>query len=238
MRNKKVSLYTCLFICLISILSTAVVVGSPTMRQVVAYVNYGINIVVDGEVKEMKDVNGNRVYPITFDGSTYVPIRGIGQLVDLGIDWDNETSSVIVDTKTKKCGIIKGTEINTDYSYVLSEEERVLSLSETEIYTFDNGIYCKSLSNEGIQYSDYIGLSIPSTVKNISFTCYSDGVNSINVFNQQGKVLKTFHVNSNILTDFSFDIDSTKNTEIHIVSLAQDENVNNNGVKVFDIYGR
>ena len=101
MRNKKVSLKTCLILCIICVLSTATVFGSSTMRQIVAYLNFGLNIVVDGEVKELYDANGNRVYPISYSGSTYVPIRGIGEIFNAEVEWDSKTGSVIVNTKNK-----------------------------------------------------------------------------------------------------------------------------------------
>lgn len=237
LKNKKVSLRACLLMCLICIVLTGVVSATPTMKQIVAYLNYGLNIVIDGETKELYNSNGDKIYPITFDGATYVPVRSISELLGVSVDWDGNTNSVLLNTKVEKVNIIQGIEKATDYSYVLGDGQKVVNVSETEVYNFNSGIYCKSLLNEDIKYSEYIGLSIPNGVKNISFVGYSDCSNSINVFNQQGKLIKTFYINPKTITNYNFDIDSSKNTQIYIVGLCQDENATEKYIKIFDIVG-
>ena len=161
LKNKKVSLRACLLMCLICIVLTGVVSATPTMKQIVAYLNYGLNIVIDGETKELYNSNGDKIYPITFDGATYVPVRSISELLGVSVDWDGNTNSVLLNTKVEKVNIIQGIEKATDYSYVLGDGQKVGNVSETEVYNFNSGIYCKSLLNEDIKYSEYI-VSIPT----------------------------------------------------------------------------
>lgn len=237
LKNKKVSIRTCIILCIICIICSVVISASPTTKQIVAYLNFALNIEVDGEIKEMTDVNGNRVYPITFDGTTYVPVRGLGQLMGANIGWNNETSTVIVKTKLSDKSLITGNEQNTEYSNILDTTQRNLTISEN-VFAFDNGLHCKSVLNEDIKYTKYIGLNVPIGVTSINFKAYSVHSSSINIFNQQGKLLKTFYINPNVLTDCNFEIDSTKNTEIYIVSVCQTENVSESSVNVYNVYGR
>lgn len=237
MKKKKVSLCTCILLCVICIISSAVITASPTTKQIVAYLNYGLNIEVDGEIKQMTDAGGNRVYPITFDGTTYVPVRGLGQLMGANIGWNNDTNTVVVKTKISDKSLITGNELNTEYSNILESSQRTLAISDN-VYTFDNGLYCKSVLNEDIKYTNYIGLSVPIGTTGINFNAYSEHSSSINVFNQQGKLLKTFYINPNVLTDCSFEVDSTKNTEIYIVTVCQTENVSSSSVNIYNVYGR
>lgn len=51
--------------------------------------NESINIMHNGEEFMCYDVNKNRVYPILREGTTYLPIRGIGELFGKKVFWDN-----------------------------------------------------------------------------------------------------------------------------------------------------
>lgn len=55
-----------------------------------------VNVYVDNELVNLTDVNGNAVYPILQDGTTYVPIRAISQLLGYEIDWDGDNRNVFI----------------------------------------------------------------------------------------------------------------------------------------------
>ena len=50
-------------------------------------------IVVDGVVRKFADVNGNTVYPVLYQGSTYLPVRAIGELMGKKVQWDGTTQT-------------------------------------------------------------------------------------------------------------------------------------------------
>jgi hypothetical protein len=58
-----------------------------------------ISIIFRGEERELKDAAGNRVYPILYEGTTYVPLRGISQLYGEPVSWDGDARSAIIGTK-------------------------------------------------------------------------------------------------------------------------------------------
>lgn len=49
---------------------------------------------VDGVQKRFADANGNVVYPMLYNGSTYLPIRAIGNLMGKNVSWDGSTETV------------------------------------------------------------------------------------------------------------------------------------------------
>ena len=62
-----------------------------------ATLNYpGIKITLDGEEVIPKDAAGGIVEPFTIDGTTYLPVRAIGNALGLGVDWDGTTNTVIL----------------------------------------------------------------------------------------------------------------------------------------------
>lgn len=60
-----------------------------------ATLNYdGIAITLDGEKVTPKDANGNAVEPFIVDGTTYLPVRAIGDALGLNVNWDAATKTV------------------------------------------------------------------------------------------------------------------------------------------------
>lgn len=71
--------------------------SEPKAEQVAASINYDITVEFNGEAKALSNVNGKQVYPVLYGGTTYVPIRAIGYLLGLKVDWDQATRTVLLD---------------------------------------------------------------------------------------------------------------------------------------------
>lgn len=56
--------------------------------------NKGLKITFNDEIQEFKNVNGVKVYPISYQGTTYLPIRSISSLFKTEIKWDETTNSI------------------------------------------------------------------------------------------------------------------------------------------------
>ena len=73
----------------------AVAAGTVTTKMIEA--NYmGIKIVVDGVAVTPKDANGKVVEPFASEGTTYLPVRAIGEALGKEVTWDGETATVYV----------------------------------------------------------------------------------------------------------------------------------------------
>lgn len=83
---------------------TAVAASTITSRTITAQY-MGIQIVVDGVAVTPKDANGNVVEPFVSEGTTYLPVRAIGEALGKEVTWDGETRTVYV-------GQVPGTEVN------------------------------------------------------------------------------------------------------------------------------
>ena len=58
-----------------------------------------INIFIGGGKFVAKDANGNVVNPILKDGTTYLPVRAIGEAFDKDVAWDGATKTVTLTSK-------------------------------------------------------------------------------------------------------------------------------------------
>ena len=48
----------------------------------------GIKLVVDGQTVVPKDANGKTVEPFIYNGTTYLPVRAVGNAVGKKVKWD------------------------------------------------------------------------------------------------------------------------------------------------------
>ncbi|MDR1160010.1 MAG: NPCBM/NEW2 domain-containing protein [Syntrophomonadaceae bacterium] len=72
--------------------------GDPVGRTITAYYN-NIKIYVDGKLINPLDGSGKPVEPFVYDGTTYLPVRAIGEALGQNITWDGETQSVYIGQK-------------------------------------------------------------------------------------------------------------------------------------------
>lgn len=80
--------------------------ASGTSQKITATIEPGIAVTVDGVPQQFLDVNGNRVYPIAYNGSTYLPLRAVCQdLAGFKVDWDQATRTAAIATKPAAEGV-------------------------------------------------------------------------------------------------------------------------------------
>lgn len=80
-------------IAAVSLCGTTVAASTIGTKMIEA--NYmGIHVVVDGKEIVPTDANGNIVEPFTSAGTTYLPVRAIGEALGKEVTWDAETATV------------------------------------------------------------------------------------------------------------------------------------------------
>lgn len=75
-------------------------VGTPDKNAVreaiVVELHPDFSIVVDGVAQRFQDATGALVYPILYEGSNYLPVRAVGELMGKTVRWDAATQSVVL----------------------------------------------------------------------------------------------------------------------------------------------
>lgn len=97
MRQSKRFTALALALALVLSLTTGASAAQPKAEQVAASINHDITVEFNGEAKALSNVNGQQVYPVLYGGTTYVPIRAIGYLLGLKVDWEQATRTVLLD---------------------------------------------------------------------------------------------------------------------------------------------
>ncbi len=86
---------------LASIVSNLIVFAVHTTKEInVTYRD--IKLSTDGVEFTPYDITGNIVEPFIYEGTTYLPVRAVGEALGRDVSWDNDTSTVIISGKPSK----------------------------------------------------------------------------------------------------------------------------------------
>jgi len=131
-------------------------------KTITAYVG-DIDIYVDNVLKVPTDANGNRVEPMIYDGTTYLPVRAISNMLGEDVTWDGDTRSIYIGEKPSKGTVgVPGTDIPR-FKGNLYVEPREYYTILGEDYIGTNAIKASFNGNKGHQIiwkldSDYTSI--------------------------------------------------------------------------------
>lgn len=81
---------------LVLVLSTATF-ASGRIEKVLNVLYNDIKVAVDGKIIDLgKDSSGKGIEPFIYQGTTYLPIRAVGEALNQPVDWDSKTKTVLV----------------------------------------------------------------------------------------------------------------------------------------------
>ena len=103
-----------------------------------------INIYINGGKFTAKDANGNVVNPILKDGTTYLPVRAIGEAFDKEVAWDGATKTVTLTSKPEP--VIETTIVNKEKVYSIINKETGKALTATDHNTIVSEEYTEAAS--------------------------------------------------------------------------------------------
>lgn len=74
--------------------ATSVAFAANTIKKTITVEYSGIKLVVDGVEVTPKDANGATVEPFVYNGTTYLPVRAVGNAIGKEVGWDDTTQTV------------------------------------------------------------------------------------------------------------------------------------------------
>ncbi len=72
------------------------VFAAGTITKIQAYLNKSMDIKVDGTVIQPKETDGSRIYPIVYNGRTFVPAKAIAEALGATVDYDNSGNGTVI----------------------------------------------------------------------------------------------------------------------------------------------
>lgn len=89
--------YLCTALAAAMLLSGTVTAGAADIEKRDAQLRPDVTIIIDDDTTYFRSASGDYLYPILFNGSTYLPLRSIGEIMGKNVNWDEETKTVTLD---------------------------------------------------------------------------------------------------------------------------------------------
>lgn len=86
---------TVLSACILA--AAGVVVGASAMgmiQRVESEIRSDFTVKLDGQTQSFKNVNGEPVYPMLYNGTTYLPVRSIGEIMGKTVYWYEDSKTI------------------------------------------------------------------------------------------------------------------------------------------------
>ncbi|MFD2329039.1 stalk domain-containing protein [Cohnella sp. GCM10020058] len=81
-----------------TITGAAGVYAGTNLQKITAYLNSSIGIKVNGSAYVPTDANGNKLTPITYHDTTYLPVRALAGALGVQLTFDPKTNQVVITT--------------------------------------------------------------------------------------------------------------------------------------------
>ncbi|WP_168122496.1 stalk domain-containing protein [Paenibacillus sp. HB172176] len=87
--------------------SSAGVYAGANLEDISAYLNHSLKVKLNGDTLDLTNEKGGTVLPITYEGTTYLPVRAISDALDVAVDFDEEGYAVLLGEKNEGIPLYK-----------------------------------------------------------------------------------------------------------------------------------
>ncbi len=161
-------------------------------EKISALLNKTIKINYNGETQTFKDANDVVVYPISYNGTTYLPVRAVSGLVGLPVAWDGATNTVILGSSNKQDNVSllsrnhEGPERGSQ-TYEISDVDNLKYEGSDSNQEFDYGLVYDTFGKTSYDETKIYNVSGFDT---LSFTLGANNSDArISIFNQDKEVI-------------------------------------------------
>lgn len=137
-----------------------------TNETIQAFLNHTITVKVNNKTVNMTDSDGKPVDPISYNGSTYFPIRAISNALGASVKWDQATSTILINQQGANVPAIAVSDdqvINYLKSKVteIAIEGQLLATKNTKLTMYVEGKKAYRDEDNALYFSVYVGESHP-----------------------------------------------------------------------------
>jgi hypothetical protein len=206
--KKKASAF---FICLALVFGMATgVLAAGNLEAISAYLNHDINIVYNGHTQAMTDTAGKIVYPISYNGTTYLPVRAVSGMLGVDVAWDGATSTVFLGKIPGGMDFIDNFEpyVGGKFHY---------STSEKSTKTIAGKTYDHFLSLGGGVQFEPLRYDLAGKYETLTFKAYYDGSSTslLYFWGDNDTLLKTLEIEGQDLPkEYSIDVSGAQQLTI------------------------
>ena len=131
-------------VALAALLTVGAAAASSAVRQkITAELRPDITLKVNVEVQELKKGDGKELYAITYNGTTYLPVRAVGEAVGMEVRWDSKSQTVSLTGESRKPAV------SEDDGYISREKAEAAALKDAGVKRADVTFEKSELDRDG-----------------------------------------------------------------------------------------
>ena len=208
---------------LIGAMLTSGVVFAKQISKTIDAVYMNVKLVIDGEEITPKDVNGNVVEPFIYNGTTYLPVRAIGEAFDKDVHWDSKTATVYVGDivkPAKEVYLYDKPYIECGNSSEFRAEKRGTAWYNEDVknYVGFDLNDSEEISKDKYSFSNYVSYALNGLATKVKGTFKAPKFNynmdqaeyQVNFYNESGKLLYQSPIINSSTSDINFEFESNK----------------------------
>lgn len=221
LRNKGIVIST--LAVMFTLFLTQQSLGAGSLTEIKVFMNTGIKVMLNGKPFEPTDKDdGTKLVPITYRGSTYLPMRAVAEAAGIQVTWDPQT-------ETAYLGEVGGNVTTNSISYIKASPEfvyngnityRLASRTPEELTTADGTKLNYGYVTGG---SRSVNIEVTTDFQYDKFKAKiwaSDSLTSddlqVKIVDEHNVTVKELKVKSGKLTDVELDVKDTKALRIYV----------------------
>ena len=147
----------CTLIICLTILFSLPVESSAALEpsKVSATLRPSVTILVDGQKQSFYDATGKAVYAIFYNGTHYLPVRAIGELMGKNVNWDSSTKTIsLTSPRTSAATVGRPSAVANDSAITVEQRPDITIVVDgtKRNFTDANGSSVYPLLNSGTNY--------------------------------------------------------------------------------------
>ncbi|PYI52177.1 stalk domain-containing protein [Paenibacillus flagellatus] len=197
--------------------------GAGTLTEIEAYLNTGIKVVLNGKSFEPVDPDdGTKLVPITYRGSTYLPLRAVAEASGLQVTWDPNTETAYLGETGGEIakGETRYIKVSPEFVYNGNSIYRLASRTPEELTTADGTVLDYGYVTGG---SRSVNMEIATEFEYSKFKAKIWAADSLTTDDLQVKIVdennvtvKDVKVKSGTITELELDVKDTKALRIYV----------------------
>ncbi|BFH62661.1 stalk domain-containing protein [Paenibacillus azoreducens] len=190
-----------------TISGAAGVYAGSKLEKINAYLNHGIIFKVNGTVQSLTDSNGKKLVPITYQNTTYLPVRAISNMAGINVEFDAASQQIRLDTKQAGDSQPVGKLTTVNYS---EAQIKAIKKAYANFDSFETAYAPKQMANndnyvKAVGTSDGVNLVFKHMIVNVSPRDYSTGYESKKVKLAGGVSAKWYSPSDTPMLGFQLD---------------------------------
>lgn len=140
MKKNRILAGACALVLAASLTVGALAASQPYTAN--ATLSPNVTVKIDGVEQTFYSAQGKEVHPIIYNGTTYIPLRAVGELMGKNVNWDGTTGTASL-SGTRTTGNVTGTPDTaakrTDVTFTLRPEYHIVIDGTERTFTNANG---------------------------------------------------------------------------------------------------